>query len=213
MKDTGTQALILCPTRELCIQVSQELRKLARYLGNVKIVPLYGGQLMALQKAALKNGAHVLVGTPGRIQDHLNRETLSLGSIRTLVLDEADRMLDMGFLGDITDIISLTPPGRQTLMYSATFPEDIRVLSDRFQRHPAHVKIESEPGNPDVDQKFMICAKDAKLEGMASLLAQPQAQERHPVLQHQGRGQGCVPIPSRTGVRRGRPARGPGTAG
>jgi ATP-independent RNA helicase DbpA len=171
LNDPGTQALILCPTRELCIQVSQELRKLARYLGNIKIVPLYGGQLMALQKTALKNGAHVLVGTPGRIQDHLNRETLSLGSIRTLVLDEADRMLDMGFLGDITDIISMTPPGRQTLMYSATFPEDIRVLSDRFQRQPVHVKIESEPGNPDVDQKFMICGKDAKLEGMASLLA------------------------------------------
>jgi ATP-independent RNA helicase DbpA len=170
-KDQGTQALVLCPTRELCIQVSQELRKLARYLGNVKIVPLYGGQVLALQKAALKNGAHVLVGTPGRIQDHLNRETLSLGSIRTLVLDEADRMLDMGFLGDITDIIATTPADRQTLMYSATFPEDIRVLSERFQRQAVHVKIESDPGSPDIDQKFMICGKDAKLDGVAFLLS------------------------------------------
>jgi ATP-independent RNA helicase DbpA len=169
--DTGARALILCPTRELCIQVSQEVRKLARYLGNVKIVPLYGGQEMALQKAALKNGSHVLVGTPGRILDHLKRETLSLGSIRTLVLDEADRMLDMGFLGDISDIIALTPAGRQTLMYSATFPDDIRVLSERFQRQPIHVKIDSDPGSPDIDQKFMICSKDAKLDGVAFLLS------------------------------------------
>ncbi|MDB5047731.1 MAG: ATP-dependent helicase DbpA [Fibrobacteres bacterium] len=171
IKDQAAQALVLCPTRELCLQVSQELRKLARYLGNTKVVPLYGGQAMALQKEALGNGAHILVGTPGRIKDHLARENLSLGSVRTLVLDEADRMLDMGFLGDITEIISVTPPGRQTLMFSATFPEDIQVLSGRFQRNPVHIRIESEPGSPDIDQKFLICEKDGKLEGAASLLS------------------------------------------
>jgi ATP-dependent RNA helicase DbpA len=173
-KDPATQALVLCPTRELCLQVCQELRKLAKFLGNIKIVPLYGGQVMALQKTALANGAHILVGTPGRIQDHLNRETLSLGSIRTLVLDEADRMLDMGFLGDITDIISVTPPGRQTLMFSATFPDDIKVLSQRFQRSPSHVHVESEPGSPDIDQKFILCGQEGKLDAVASLLSRLQ---------------------------------------
>ncbi len=176
VKDTAIQALVLCPTRELCLQVTQELRQLARYLGNVKVVPLYGGQVMALQKTALANGAHVLVGTPGRIQDHLNRETLSLGGVRTLVLDEADRMLDMGFLGDITAIIATTPAKRQTLMFSATFPEDIRILSQRFQQNPAHVTIESDPGDPDIDQKFILCEKDAKLEGVASLLSRLKPQ-------------------------------------
>ncbi len=167
----GTQALALCPTRELCIQVSQELRKLARYLGNVKVVPLYGGQDMGLQKTALRNGSHVLVGTPGRIQDHLRRETISLESVRTLVLDEADRMLDMGFLGDITEIIAGIPAERQTLLFSATFPEDIKLLSERFQRGPVHVRIESDPADSRIDQKFILCEKEGRLDGLASLLS------------------------------------------
>jgi ATP-independent RNA helicase DbpA len=170
-QDAATQALVLCPTRELSLQVSQELRKLARYLGNVKVIALYGGQAMALQKAALKGGAHILVGTPGRILDHLARETLALGAVRTLVLDEADRMLDMGFLGNITDIISALPRERQTSLFSATFPEDIRVLSDRFQRHPAQVRIESVPEETRIGQRFILCGKEDKLAAVASLLS------------------------------------------
>jgi ATP-dependent RNA helicase DbpA len=171
---SATQALVLCPTRELSLQVSQELRKLARYLGNVKVVALYGGQAMDLQKTSLRNGAHILVGTPGRILDHLARETLSLSAVRTLVLDEADRMLDMGFLGDITKIISALPRERQTLLFSATFPEDIRVLSDRFQQSPAQVHIESDPANSGIDQRFIVCEKEEKLEAVASLLSSRQ---------------------------------------
>jgi ATP-independent RNA helicase DbpA len=174
MGDAGIQALILCPTRELSIQVTDEIRKLARYLGNVKVVTLYGGQIMALQKTALKTGAHILVGTPGRVKDHLARETLSLGSIRTLVLDEADRMLEMGFFNDITEIIGATHGSRQTLFFSATFPENIRDLSARFQRNPAHVSIEAAPGPSDIDQKFVRCDKDGKLEGVTSLLSHLQ---------------------------------------
>jgi ATP-independent RNA helicase DbpA len=173
-KETAIQALILCPTRELTLQVSQELRKLARYQGNVKVVALYGGQAIALQKAALRNGAHILVGTPGRILDHLAREALSLGAVRMLVLDEADRMLDMGFLGDITEIISALPRERQTLLFSATFPDDIRVLSDRFQRDPAHVHIESDPADSRIEQKFIECGKEDKLSAVASLLSRRQ---------------------------------------
>jgi ATP-dependent RNA helicase DbpA len=174
VQNPGIQALILCPTRELSLQVTQELRKLARFLGNVKVVSLYGGQEMGLQKTALRNGAHVLVGTPGRIQDHLRRETLSLDSVRTLVLDEADRMLDMGFLGDITEIIAVIPGDRQTLLFSATFPDDIKVLSERFQRDPMHVHVESDPEDSGISQKFILCEKDGKLAGVASLLARLQ---------------------------------------
>ncbi len=171
VQDMRVQALVLCPTRELSIQVTEEIRKLARYQSNVKVLTLYGGQVMALQKASLKNNAHILVGTPGRIKDHLNRETLSLDAVKTLVLDEADRMLEMGFLTDITDIIAVTPAHRQTLFFSATFPEDIRILSNRFQSHPTHINIEAEPGQSDIEQKFMLCERSDKLEGTAALLA------------------------------------------
>ena len=174
VQDDRIQALVLCPTRELSLQVTEEIRKLARYQANVKVVTLYGGQIMALQKTALGNGAHILVGTPGRIKDHLARETLSLGSIRTLVLDEADRMLEMGFLNDISEIIGTTPGDRQTFLFSATFPEDIQVLSGRFQRLPVHVSIESEAGHTDIDQRFIICDFDRKMEGVASLLSHLQ---------------------------------------
>jgi ATP-independent RNA helicase DbpA len=170
-RNPGTQALILCPTRELSLQVTQELRKLARFLGNIKVVSLYGGQEMGLQKTALRNGSHVLVGTPGRILDHLRRETLSLDAVRTLVLDEADRMLDMGFLGDITEIIAVLPAERQTLLFSATFPEDIKVLSERFQRDPIHVRIESDPLDSGIAQKFIVCEKEGKQAGLAALLS------------------------------------------
>lgn len=171
VQDASPQALILCPTRELSLQVSQELRKLARYPGNVKVVALYGGQAMDLQKTALRNGAHVLVGTPGRILDHFDRETLSLGSVRTLVLDEADRMLDMGFLGDITRIINGLPGERQTLFFSATFPDGIRDLSLRFQRNPAHVHIESLPAESRIEQRFIVCEKEDKPSAVAALLS------------------------------------------
>lgn len=170
-KNSRIQALVLCPTRELSIQVTHEIRKLARYKDNIKVVTLYGGQNMALQKTALKHGAHVVVGTPGRIKDHLVREFLSLHAVQTLVLDEADRMLEMGFLNDITEIIGATLVKRQSFLYSATFPENIQVLSARFQRDPVHIKIDPESGKSDIDQKFVICEKERKAEGVTSLLS------------------------------------------
>jgi len=170
-QDSRSQALVLCPTRELSIQVTNEIRKLARYQSNVKVVTLYGGQLLALQKSALKNDAHIIVGTPGRIKDHLAKQTISLESIQTLVLDEADRMLEMGFLNDITDIIKATPGTRQTLFFSATFPENIQILSSRFQKNPTHIQIESESAHSEIEQKFVLCDKDQKPKAVAALLA------------------------------------------
>jgi ATP-independent RNA helicase DbpA len=166
-----TQAIVLCPTRELSIQVSNEIRKLARYQSNITVVTLYGGQAISLQKSALRGGAHVVVGTPGRVKDHLLKASLVLDKVKTLVLDEADRMLEMGFLADIGDIIKATPAERQTLLFSATFPENIRQLSEQFQRSPARVSIESRHSQAVIEQKFFICPKAEKLAGVAALLS------------------------------------------
>ncbi|WP_028448868.1 ATP-dependent RNA helicase DbpA [Chitinibacter tainanensis] len=137
------QALILCPTRELADQVSKDLRRLGRHLPNLKITTLCGGTPLAPQAASLAHGTHVVVGTPGRIQDHLHKETLSVKHVSTLVLDEADRMLDMGFGGEVADVISFLPKWRQTLLFSATYPEGIRKLSASIQRSPVEVTVEA----------------------------------------------------------------------
>ena len=140
----GVQALVLCPTRELADQVGKELRRLARSTPNIKLVLLCGGKPFGPQKGSLEHGAHIAVGTPGRIQDHLRRETLKLDGLKTLVLDEADRMLDMGFFDAMTEIITQTPKKRQTLLFSATYPEQIKKLCRSIQHHPVTVTVEAE---------------------------------------------------------------------
>jgi ATP-independent RNA helicase DbpA len=148
------QALILCPTRELAEQVSQVLRRLARLLPNVKILNLSGGMPIKPQTESLKHGAHIIVGTPGRIQKHLDKEALSLSNLHTLILDEADRMLDMGFWDALKQVVSFCPPKRQTLLFSATFPPQIKALASDYMRNPTMVKID-EPSSPlDIEQKF-----------------------------------------------------------
>ncbi len=119
----AAQALVLCPTRELADQVGKEIRKLARFIPNLKLVMLCGGKSIGPQIGSLEKGAHIIVGTPGRIQDHLKKNTLKLDGLNTVVLDEADRMLDMGFIDVMQDILSQTPKQRQTLLFSATYPE------------------------------------------------------------------------------------------
>ena len=143
-RDFACQALVLCPTRELATQVAQQIRKLARYQQNIKVVTLCGGQPIGPQIGSLAHGAHVVVGTPGRIQDHLRKKTLSLERTTSLVLDEADRMLDMGFIDAIENIISYLPKQRQTLLFSATYPPQIRTLSQQFQHQPVEVSVKSE---------------------------------------------------------------------
>lgn len=169
-RDFGTQALILCPTRELASQVAGEVRRLARYQQNIKVVVLCGGQSIGPQIGSLEHGAHIVVGTPGRIKDHLRKQTLDLERVGTLVLDEADRMLEMGFIDDISSIIEHTPGTRQTLLFSATYPDDIRALSDRFQRAPEQVSVEALVDNNQIDQRFYICQARDKLAGLEKLL-------------------------------------------
>ncbi|MFC6670253.1 ATP-dependent RNA helicase DbpA [Marinobacterium aestuariivivens] len=171
------QSLVLCPTRELATQVAQELRRLARFLPNIKILTLSGGTPIGPQIGSLEHGAHVIVGTPGRIRDHLRKQTLKLDHIRTLVLDEADRMLDMGFRDEIRQIAAETPAGRQTLLFSATYPDEIQRLSGDFQRDPAQVILEEAPSPLQIQQCFFETDRDGQLGALHRLLLhyQPEA--------------------------------------
>jgi ATP-independent RNA helicase DbpA len=166
------QALVLCPTRELADQVARELRRLARTTANIKVVTLCGGTPFGPQVGSLEHGAHIVVGTPGRILKHLQKGTLTLGSVRAVVLDEADRMLDMGFYDDMEAILSVTPPQRQTLLFSATYPEKIRELSSAFQREPVEVTVESQHSERQITQRFYEVEKGRRTKTLAALLAQ-----------------------------------------
>jgi ATP-independent RNA helicase DbpA len=135
------QALVLCPTRELADQVAEELRRLARAAGNIKILSLCGGTPMRPQRDSLAHGAHIVVGTPGRLMDLLEKQALDLAALNTLVFDEADRMLDMGFFDDMVTVASQCPPKRQTLLFSATYPEGIVKLSARFLKSPRSITV------------------------------------------------------------------------
>ncbi len=150
----GIQALVLCPTRELADQVGKELRRLARSTPNIKLVLLCGGKPFGPQKGSLGHGAHIVVGTPGRIQDHLRKGTLKLDGLKTLVLDEADRMFDMGFYDVMSDIISRTPKNRQTLLFSATYPETIKRMCRSILRKPVTVTVETEHQPGVIEQLF-----------------------------------------------------------
>ncbi|MFC4640227.1 ATP-dependent RNA helicase DbpA [Deinococcus hohokamensis] len=149
----AVQALVLCPTRELADQVAGELRRLARSEGNIRVVTLTGGTPLRPQAASLDHGAHIIVGTPGRIRDHLERGTLDLRQTHTLVLDEADRMTDMGFYDEIAGIVRACPETRQTLLFSATYPDDIRQATRDFLHDPAEVVVETQPSD-QIEQRF-----------------------------------------------------------
>ena len=144
LRDRKVQALILCPTRELCTQVAREIRKLGRRHMGLQVLILAGGQPIRPQLSALYKGAHIVVGTPGRILDHLRRNPVNLKDISTLVLDEADRMLDMGFEEEMTEILDAIPKDRQTVLFSATYPESIEEMSESYQTNPVRVTIEDE---------------------------------------------------------------------
>ena len=164
------QALVLCPTRELADQVTQEIRRLARSEDNIKIVTLCGGTILRLQRDSLEHGAHIVVGTPGRIMDHIERGSLNLEALNTLVLDEADRMLDMGFYDDIAFVAKQCPAGRQTLLFSATFPEGIERLAKQFQRNPQTVKLLEQHDDSKIRQRFYEIKHDERLEAVGVLL-------------------------------------------
>jgi ATP-independent RNA helicase DbpA len=164
------QGLVMCPTRELADQVANELRRLARGVGNVKVLTLTGGTAMRPQIASLEHGAHIVVGTPGRIRDHLGRGTINLDKVQTLVLDEADRMTDMGFYDEIAGIVSACPARRQTLLFSATYPDDIRVATEHFLRDPLEVKVEAQHNADQIEQRFYEVGFDERDAAVGKLL-------------------------------------------
>jgi len=172
----GVQAMVLCPTRELADQVGKEIRKLARATANIKLVLLCGGKPLGPQIGSLEHGAHIVVGTPGRIQDHLNKGTLKLDGLKTLVLDEADRMLDMGFADVMKDIVSHTPKSRQTLLFSATYPDTIKQISKSMQRSPISVSVESEHKASVIDQLFYEVKKHERNNSLLALFEHYQPQ-------------------------------------
>lgn len=164
------QALVLCPTRELADQVCAELRRLARALNNVKILTLCGGVALRGQTASLAHGAHIVVGTPGRVLDHLQREHLELDNLATLVLDEADRMLDMGFADDIAAVVKYAPAQRQTLLFSATYPDAIDSMAARFMRKPQRVQVDTVHEAITIDEWFFEVDDAQRLHAVCDLL-------------------------------------------
>jgi ATP-dependent RNA helicase DeaD len=167
----ATQVIILCPTRELAVQVAEEVAKLAIFKRGVRELPIYGGQSYSRQFRGLQAGAHIVIGTPGRVMDHLDRGTLKLDAIKMVILDEADRMLDMGFLDDIKKILSHAPPERQTVLFSATIPKPIQELVKTFTRNPVQVRIESQALTvPAIDQTYYEVDRRSKLEVLCRLI-------------------------------------------
>ena len=169
-KRFAVQAMVLCPTRELADQVTTEIRRLARAEDNVKVLSLCGGTPMRPQINSLEHGAHIVVGTPGRLLDHLDRESLDLSALNTLVLDEADRMLDMGFFDDIAYVVNRCPKERLTLLFSATYPEGITKLSAQFMRKPREVMLTEKHAETKIRQRFYEVVENERLHTVGLLL-------------------------------------------
>ena len=171
VKRFRVQSLVLCPTRELADQVAKEIRKLARQIHNIKVLTLCGGVPMGPQIGSLEHGAHIIVGTPGRIEDHLNKGRLILDELNTLVFDEADRMLEMGFQSAIDAILEYAPAQRQTLLFSATFPAQIKSIADKITDKPVMVKVESTHDQSSIDQRFYrVTDAESRFDALRLLL-------------------------------------------
>ena len=163
--------MILCPTRELAVQVAEEVAKLASFKKGVREIPIYGGQSYDRQLRGLKDGAQIIIGTPGRVMDHLDRRTLKLEQVKMVILDEADRMLDMGFLDDIRTILKQAPSERQTVFFSATLPRPIQDLIKTFTKNPVNVTIGSQALTmPDIEQVYYEVDRRSKLDVLCRLI-------------------------------------------
>jgi len=169
--DKSLQAIVLCPTRELAIQVSAEIKKIGKYMHGVRTLPVYGGQPIDRQIKSLKSGVQVVIGTPGRVIDHINRKTLKLDKVKMVILDEADEMLDMGFREDIEMILSKTPEERQTTFFSATMAKGILDLTRKYQNDPEHIKVvRQELTVPNIKQYYIETRSSNKLEVLCRLV-------------------------------------------
>ncbi len=171
VKKNQPQALVLCPTRELALQVSEAFQSYAAHIPGFHVLPVYGGQDMRGQLRGLKRGAHVIVGTPGRILDHLQRKSLDLSKLNTLVLDEADEMLRMGFIDDVETILATTPSSRQVALFSATMPPAIRRVAEKYLKSPIEVRIETAvTTNENIEQCYWLVAGTNKLDALTRIL-------------------------------------------
>ena len=170
-KNLAVQAVILCPTRELAIQVAGELKKISKYKKGIDILPIYGGQPIDHQIKALKKGIQIIIGTPGRVMDHMDRRTLRMEGVKIIILDEADEMLDMGFREDIETIMKKIPEQRQTIFFSATMPKAILDLTKKYQKDPQFIKLaHKEMTVPNVEQFYLEVRQQAKTEAFARLI-------------------------------------------
>ncbi len=169
-KHGGVQALIVTPTRELAIQVAEEISRIGKYR-RIRTMPIYGGQSIDRQIRGLKQGVQVVIGTPGRLLDHLSRKTLSLDNVKVVVLDEADEMLDMGFIEDIESILQATPGERQTLLFSATMPQEIRRLAGKYLHNPEFITVSKQNLTlPQIEQVYYETREPNKLESLCRVL-------------------------------------------
>jgi len=169
-KEENIVALIMTPTRELAIQVAEEIAKLSRFKG-LRTLPIYGGQDIVKQIRALRQKPQIIIGTPGRLLDHINRKTIKLDKVQTVILDEADEMLDMGFLDDINTILSKCPEERQTMLFSATMPPNIKKLADTYLKNPEHVSVvPRQVSAPSVEQYYMEVQEQQKFEILSRLI-------------------------------------------
>lgn len=171
LSSNAPQALILTPTRELALQVSESFQSYAVYLKNFQVLPLYGGQSYAVQFKQLKRGAQVIVATPGRLIDHLERKTLDLSAIQSVVLDEADEMLRMGFIEEVQKILDLLPPNHQTALFSATMPQAIRRVAENYLKEPVEIRIKSKTATVEaIHQSFWQVSGLHKLDALTRIL-------------------------------------------
>jgi len=175
VKRFRVQTLVLCPTRELADQVAAEIRKLARGIHNIKVLTLCGGVAFGPQVGSLEHGAHIIVGTPGRVEEHLRKANLNLDNLTTLVLDEADRMLDMGFQQALDDIVGYMPEQRQTMLFSATYPEKIENIAQRIMRSPVTVEVQETHSNQSiVETLYQVDNDQSRVEAVRLLLQEHQ---------------------------------------
>ncbi|MFH1762018.1 MAG: DEAD/DEAH box helicase [bacterium] len=170
-KERIPQSMVLCPTRELAVQIAEELKRLAKYKRDISILPIYGGQPIERQIHALRRGVHIVIGTPGRVMDHLDRKTLNVSSVKMVVLDEADEMLDMGFRDDIEIILKNVPRERQTVFFSATMPRQFMELTKKYQRNPQLIKVVHEKLTlPGTEQIYYEVKENMKLEMLTRVI-------------------------------------------
>jgi len=204
--------LVLCPTRELCTQVARDIRKLGRREAGLQVLIVSGGQPINPQLTALKQGVHVVVGTPGRVLDHLKRSALNLTGLTTLVVDEADRMLEMGFADEMEKILSDAPVDRQTVFFSATYPRSIEKMSNAHQRHPVRLTI-AESAGPRTRQLAYDVGDQRRLETLLSVLRADPPESALVFCNLKATGGASRSRPDRHGGRRLQPAWRPGTEG